>query len=563
MKTKTRLIAESWKPLRILGLLLTLGLAIASKANAASDLVRASAQYNGHSYALYERLYSPISWLEADQLCKSMGGHLVCIHDRTENQFVVGDLLSTTDKRTWLGAYKDLKQKKWVWVDGTDVVYSDWRRELLAEDKFCRGGFWNDGGWRDFTDQPQFHVHGFVCEWDDIRALPTPGSPSPSPGLTPPAPSPPTTTTVITTTAPAKNLPLTASIARVNALLITQVNAAEFAGFSQPFMATAIETGGDDPLELKFNQPVGLSMKRAVEAAVRGLQVKYNAWPHGYSVSLAFQDKYIAKDGPSAAVACALLLDTLINNTKMDPKFAVTGDINADLKVQPVGGVPSKIRGATKDGCTVVAIPAANRTAIEDMIILDGIRPLAKIQIFTLDHFDQARQLSLEDRDPALQQSIDDFAILQAGATPAADRKALLQGILERTPNHLSAELILRGPGRTKLSLVGSFQALDRSFGPFVEAIQAGKPESIAESSFRQAMIDLNNIERKIDPRTVDFYRKLKALYQVARRHAGQNFNNRSQYEAALTELNDYSKRANDAWDKLRKNPEIVEELEE
>ena len=60
--------------------------------------------------------------------------------------------------------------------------------------------------------------------------------------------------------APAKDLPLKASIKQIKALLVSEVGAGAFAGFAQSLMATANKTGEDSPLELEFNQPVGLKV---------------------------------------------------------------------------------------------------------------------------------------------------------------------------------------------------------------------------------------------------------------------------------------------------------------
>ena len=60
---------------------------------------------------------------------------------------------------------------------------------------------------------------------------------------------------------------------------------------------------------------------------------------------------------------------TVDDNTEYDPKFAVTGDLNSDLSVQPIGGVTAKIRGATKAKCNIVAVPYANAKGLADLFV--------------------------------------------------------------------------------------------------------------------------------------------------------------------------------------------------
>jgi predicted ATP-dependent protease len=90
------------------------------------------------------------------------------------------------------------------------------------------------------------------------------------------------------------------------------------------------------------------------------------------------------KDGPSVAVACALLLESIISGVELDRNFAVTGDMNADGTVQPVGGIDGKIRGSVKARCIHVGIPVENKKSISDIFLLGGVQEVCKIQILVL-----------------------------------------------------------------------------------------------------------------------------------------------------------------------------------
>lgn len=369
--------------------------------------------------------------------------------------------------------------------------------------------------------------------------------------------------------APEKDLELKGSLQQIKALLVSEIGNGEMAGFAQNLTITSVKTGGDDPLSLQFNQDVGDEMKTALDSVVRGLQVRYGAWPHGYSAQLSFENKYSPKDGPSAAVACALLLDGLIQDAKYDANFAVTGDLNSDLSVQPVGGVESKIGGATKRKCAVIAVPAGNRRSVEDMAAMGEYKALAGIQVFTIETLDQARDLALAKRPFAVQQSIDDFAKLQKSGLASMnspEAQTVLRGILARTPNHVSAELILRAALRkapTRLSLAGSFVAIDKTTAPFLEAIDRKEFEDLAGKEYQSAMVKLRHIHKKLDPRTVSYYTSVADFLVVVRRYGDKQFGNRNQLANAIAEIEASQDRIEKEASKLRDNKEIQEELDE
>ncbi len=369
--------------------------------------------------------------------------------------------------------------------------------------------------------------------------------------------------------APEKDIELKGSIQKIKALLVSEIGNGEMAGFAQNLTITSVKTGGDTPLSLQFNQEVGDDMRLALDSVVRGLQVHYGAWPHGYSAQLSFENKYSPKDGPSAAVACALLLDGLIQGAKYDVDFAVTGDLNSDLSVQPIGGVESKIGGATNRKCKVIAVPIGNKRAVEDMAAMGDYKALAGIQVFTIATLDEARALALAERLGDVEASINDFAKLQKAGLASMNSKesqAVLRAILERTPNHVSAEMILRAALRkapTRLSLAGSFNAIDQTTAPFFEAIERKEIKGLAGKEYQDAMVKLRRIRAKLDPRTVAYYTSVADFLVIVRRHGDKDFGNRTQLEAAVAEIKESQKRIDLEVSKLRDNKEIQEELDE
>ena len=366
--------------------------------------------------------------------------------------------------------------------------------------------------------------------------------------------------------APAKVIPLKGKAAAVSALLVVDLDGADMAGFSQALTANAIETGTRSPMGYRFNQDVGPDMARALDSAVRGLQLRHGAWPRGQSVEFTFREKYSPKDGPSAATACALILDSLITGEALDETFAVTGDMNSDLTVQPVGGVPSKIRGAAKGGSKVVAIPKANIRDVEDMVVLDGFGAVGNTQIFSIATFDEARALAVKERNDDVKGSIEDFAKLQSGQVKlrTPEGKALIEGILRKTPNHLSADLLRRlqaGKAPARLSLVGSIDIVRRTSAPFFNAIAEDRADTIKGPAFEKAMTTLTGLGNKIDPKVVPYHSAMVEFLTFTRRYVDKDITNRNDFTRFREDLQKRITRVNEEWKKLLRDPAVVEAI--
>jgi len=274
-------------------------------------------------------------------------------------------------------------------------------------------------------------------------------------------------------------IPLKKTMASLNSLMVMDLGNSRRAGKSSKLSISALKLATADVATLKFNQIVGKDMQKALEEVARFHSLRHSGWPRGYRIELAFADKYTSKDGPSAAVACALALESLLGGVELEPAFAVTGDLNADGAVQPIGGVSAKVRGAANSGMRLVAIPEKNRGSTVDLAITEGITPFLSAQVFSIATFDDALALARTDKAPALEQSLAQYALLcdQLRNNPAALRSPAvvdtLTAIAARTPNHVAARLLLaiaqnKLPGR--LSAAGSLEAIDQTVASLVEA---------------------------------------------------------------------------------------------
>ncbi|CAO4373892.1 unnamed protein product [Caenorhabditis nigoni] len=126
-------------------------------------------------------------FMEAENKCKEVGGHLTSIHSPEENDFLRG-LTSTGhvqenrwDNNVWIGFFYEKQSETWKWLDGSPTDYTNWatkepnfmdydseyQASMMPDSSFDEkdhpGNWYNpDGGqWNNLHDMP---LRGFVCK---------------------------------------------------------------------------------------------------------------------------------------------------------------------------------------------------------------------------------------------------------------------------------------------------------------------------------------------------------------------------------------------------------------
>jgi ATP-dependent Lon protease len=82
------------------------------------------------------------------------------------------------------------------------------------------------------------------------------------------------------------------------------------------------------------------------------------------------------KDGPSAGVAMATSMVSLISGRKVKPQVGMTGEITLRGQVLAIGGVKEKVLAAHRNGLTTVILPKRNEQDLDD--VPDEIRESMK-----------------------------------------------------------------------------------------------------------------------------------------------------------------------------------------
>jgi ATP-dependent Lon protease len=101
----------------------------------------------------------------------------------------------------------------------------------------------------------------------------------------------------------------------------------------------------------------------------------------------------IPKDGPSAGVAIATSLASLLSGRTVRADVAMTGEISLRGVVMPVGGIKEKCVAAARAGIRTVILPARNRRDLED--IPESVR--AKLEFVWAEKIDDVLDRALED----------------------------------------------------------------------------------------------------------------------------------------------------------------------
>lgn len=141
--------------------------AITVSAASATDMQN----YNGHSYKVF---HENKTWSEAKAACEKMGGHLVTITSKKENEFV--NSLKGLSRRTnyWLGGQE--VSGKWTWITGEKWSFTNWgsnqpdnsQQDTGVKEDYLQvcydwGLKWNDSA----IKQDRTAGIGYICEWDN------------------------------------------------------------------------------------------------------------------------------------------------------------------------------------------------------------------------------------------------------------------------------------------------------------------------------------------------------------------------------------------------------------
>lgn len=353
--------------------------------------------------------------------------------------------------------------------------------------------------------------------------------------LTPATPNPPSLSTAPsipgTTSHPANpstNPPvaLKTQQSKVNGLVVMSSADNVLGGKVMEIIATASTIPNRESC-WEFSTKVGDDMRISMDEAYRAVRLRHPENNKGVKFTLSFDDKYTKKAGGSAGTAFAVGMLSILENLSLDSLVALTGDITVDGKVRKVGGVPLKIRGAKVDGCKMVGIPAENESDVGNLMVMNGYRSAAEIQIFSLNTLDDALGLARKDRTEKVTEAITVFEDIQkalnnGSSLNSPDLATKLNRVLELTPNHLSAKYLrdkVNGNAPTQLTPNAAIDELFNAAGPlmvFFKSLDKEKEDkyqdrqilvfSLSKETYAGIREQLNQLEKKTPPQIQSTY---------------------------------------------------------
>jgi ATP-dependent Lon protease len=165
--------------------------------------------------------------------------------------------------------------------------------------------------------------------------------------------------------------------------------------------ATAMPGGND--VRLRLTGQLGDVMKESAEAAL--------SWVRANSASLGIDSPALAggeihlhvpagavpKDGPSAGVALATALVSVLTGRRARGDVAMTGEISLRGRVLPVGGIKDKVLAASRAGIRTVVLPRRNEKDLVD--VPEEVQRAVAIRC--VDTLEEVLAIALEPASPA------------------------------------------------------------------------------------------------------------------------------------------------------------------
>ncbi len=143
---------------------------------------------------------------------------------------------------------------------------------------------------------------------------------------------------------------------------------------------------------LRLTGQLGGVMRESAEAAMSYVAANYlrrskdPEFFQKYDIHIHVPAGAVPKDGPSAGVAIATTIASVLLGKAIRNDVAMTGEITLTGRVLPVGGVKDKVIAAHRAGIRTILLPRANKRDLEE--IPDSIK--RELQIVTVTRADEA-----------------------------------------------------------------------------------------------------------------------------------------------------------------------------
>lgn len=136
--------------------------------------------------------------------------------------------------------------------------------------------------------------------------------------------------------------------------------------------------------------------------------------PLTFSSSLCFEQSYFGVDGDSASAAEIIVLTSSISKIPIDQGIAITGSVNQNGEIQPIGGVNEKIEGFFEvcrerelNGKQGVIIPHQN---VKDLMLKEEVVEAArqgKFSVYSIKNIDEGMEILMDEPAARIHKAVD------------------------------------------------------------------------------------------------------------------------------------------------------------
>ncbi len=175
--------------------------------------------------------------------------------------------------------------------------------------------------------------------------------------------------------------------------VVTGLAWTEAGGVTMPIEIVSFSGKG----ELKLTGKLGTVM---IESAQAGFSYLKSIAPEMGIPNEVFKEKdyhihvpegAVPKDGPSAGIAIATALLSLMSGRPVSPELAMTGEITLRGRVLPIGGLKEKVLAAHREGIKTVLFPEQNKKDLEDI----PSEILSDLKMLPVSHFKEVVEAAL------------------------------------------------------------------------------------------------------------------------------------------------------------------------